>query len=78
MSLQRTVSVEMRNWFVDVFGEESVFEIPDRAVIEHAIGYRSSVFGYDPKDAGYPWDTDATQDMYDTYTLLAEHLEESL
>lgn len=75
---QETVSGEMRNWFVDVFGEENVFEIPDRAVIEHAIAYQSSVFGYDPKDAGYAWDTDATQNMCDTYTLLAEHLEESL
>jgi chromosome partitioning protein len=75
---QGTVSNKIREWFLDVFGEENVFEVADRAVIEHAISYDSSVFGYDPDDAGYPWDTDATQDMCDTYNLLAEHLEDNL
>jgi chromosome partitioning protein len=73
-----SISNEMRDWFIEVFGEANVFEVPDRAVIEHAISYKTSVFGYDPEDAGYPWDTDATQDMCDTYNLLAQHVEANL
>jgi len=73
-----SISNAMRNWFFEVFGESNVFEVADRAVIEHAISYNSSVFGYDPEDAGYPWDTDATQDMCDTYNLLAQHVEDNL
>lgn len=75
---RETVSREMQNWFYNVFGEENVFEVADRAVIEHSISYNSSVFGYDPEDAGYPWDTDATEDMCDTYNLLAEHVEANI
>lgn len=75
---RETVSREMQNWFYKVFGEENVFEVADRAVIEHSISYNSSVFGYDPEDAGYPWDTDVTEDMCDTYALLASHVEDNL
>jgi chromosome partitioning protein len=73
-----SISNEVRGWFFDVFGESNVFEVADRAVIEHSISYNSSVFGYDPEDAGYPWDTDAMQDMCDTYNLLAQHVEKNL
>jgi chromosome partitioning protein len=73
-----SISNEVRDWFFDVFGESNVFEVADRAVIEHSISYNSSVFGYDPEDAGYSWDTDAMQDMCDTYNLLAEHVEDNL
>lgn len=73
-----SISKQVRNWFFEVFGKGNVFEVGDRAVIEHSISYNSSVFGYDPDDAGYPWDTDAMQDVCDTYNLLAEHVEENL
>jgi hypothetical protein len=36
----------MQDWFVGTFGEDYVFEIPDWAVVEHAIEYRTSVFAY--------------------------------
>jgi len=71
-----SVTDSMRAWFSETFGEDHVFEIPDRAVIEHAIEYRTSVFAYDPEDAGYPWDTDATAELRDRYHRIAAHLEE--
>ena len=74
---QGSVTGSMRAWFSETFGEDHVFEIPDRAVIEHAIEYRTSVFVYDPEDAGYPWDTDATADLRDRYHSIAAHLEET-
>lgn len=73
-----TVSKSVREWFTDTFGKENVFEVPDRAVIEHAIEYRSSVFAYDPEDAEYPWDETPTEDMCDTYDRIAQHVEEVL
>lgn len=69
------ISQEVMDWFLDTFGEANVFVVPDRAVIEHAIAQRCSVFAYDPEEAGYPWDTDALQDVCDTYDQLADHLE---
>ena len=51
---QGSIAREMEEWFVDTFGEEHVMEVPDRDAIEHAIEYETSVFGYDPDDAGYP------------------------
>lgn len=70
------VSAEMEDWFVDTFGEEYVFEIPDWAVIEHAIEYRTSIFAYDPDDAGYPWDTDKAGALRSKYTDIATHVED--
>jgi chromosome partitioning protein len=73
-----SISNKISDWFFEVFGKNNVFEVADRAVIEHSISYNTSVFGYDPDDAGYSWDTDAVQDMCDTYNLLAQHVEDNL
>lgn len=70
------VSTEMKSWFVETFGAAYVFEIPDWAVIEHAIESRTSVFGYDPAAAGYPWDTEKTDALRDKYDQLAGHMED--
>ena len=70
------LSSEMQQWFVDTFGEKYVFEIPDWAVIEHAIEYRTSIFAYNPNDAGYPWDADKTKALREKYGEIAEHVEE--
>lgn len=69
------VSDTTRDWFTETFGEENVFEVPRWKAIEHAIGYRTSIFGYDPEDAGYPWDTDKTAALRDRYGLIAQHVE---
>jgi len=72
---QNGVSAEMEAWFIDTFGEDYVFEIPDWTVIEHAIEYRTSVFAYDPDDAGYAWDAEKTEALRDKYTEIATHIE---
>lgn len=72
---QDGVSNEMGEWFRGTFGEEYVFEIPDWAVVEHAIEYRTSVFAYDPDDAGYPWDAEKTGELRDRYAAIAAHVE---
>ncbi|MCU4744236.1 ParA family protein [Natronoglomus mannanivorans] len=69
------VSAEMKEWFEGTFGEEYVFEIPDWAAVEHAIEYRTSVFAYDPDDAGYAWDADKVEELCDRYGALAAHVE---
>jgi chromosome partitioning protein len=69
------VSSEMQEWFVDTFGEDYVFEIPDWVAAEHAIEYRASVFAYDPEDAGYPWDADKAAELRDRYSSIATHIE---
>jgi len=70
------VSSEMEEWFIETFGDEYVFEIPDWAAIEHAIEYRTSVFAYDPDDAGYAWDADKVEALRDKYTTIARHIED--
>jgi chromosome partitioning protein len=75
---QGNIAAELEAWFVETFGEEFVFEIPDRDAVEHAIEYRTSVFAYDPDDAGYPWDSDPIADLRDQYDQIAAHLEETL
>lgn len=70
------VSAEMEAWFIDTFGEEYVFEIPDWVAVEHAIEYRTSVFAYNPDDAGYAWDADKTEQLRKKYTDLAIHVED--
>ncbi|PAU79982.1 Spo0A activation inhibitor [Halorubrum salipaludis] len=72
---QDGVSNEMRTWFVETFGEEYVFEIPDWAAVEHAIEYRTSVFAYNPDDAGYPWDADKTDQLRTKYNAIAAQVE---
>jgi len=70
------VSSEMEDWFIETFGEEYVFEIPDWAAVEHAIEYRTSVFAYDLDDAGYPWDAEKVEALRDKYTTIARHIED--
>ena len=70
------VSNEMQDWFVSTFGEDYVFEIPDWAVVEHAIEYRTSVFAYNPDNAGYPWDTEKAEALRDKYSAIATHVED--
>ncbi|NGM71574.1 ParA family protein [Natronolimnobius sp. AArcel1] len=70
------VSSEMQDWFVSTFGEEYVFEIPDWAVVEHAIEYRMSVFAYNPDDAGYSWDAEKAEVLRDKYDAIAAHVED--
>lgn len=73
-----SVSESVREWFSNTFGQDNVFEVGDRAAIEHAIEYRTSMFAYDPEDADYSWDGDPTEDLCDTYDQLAQHIEERL
>lgn len=73
-----SLATERRDWFVETFTEDFVFEIPDRDAIEHAIEYRTSVFGYDPEDGDYPWDEDPIAELRDRYDRIAAHLEETL
>jgi chromosome partitioning protein len=70
------VSSEMQDWFVGTFGEDYVFEIPDWAVVEHAIEYRTSVFAYNPDDAGYSWDAEKAEALRDKYSAIATHVED--
>jgi len=72
---QGNVANEVESWFTETFGEEHVFEVPEREAIEHAIEYRSTIFGYDPDDAGYPWDDEKTAELRDVYDQLAAHVE---
>ncbi len=69
------VSSEMQDWFVDTFGEKYVFQIPDWAVIEHSIEYRTSIFAYDPDDAGYSWDAEKAEALREKYNEIAVHVE---
>lgn len=71
------ISTEMEAWFTETFGAEYVFQVPDWAAVEHAIEYRTSVFAYDPDDAGYPWDAEKTEALRDRYTSIATHVEDS-
>lgn len=73
-----SVSMSVQNWFNDTFGEENVFEVGDRAAVEHAIQYRTSLFAYDPEDAGYSWDQGPVEELRDTYDQLAQRVEERL
>jgi chromosome partitioning protein len=52
-----------------------VFQIPDWAVIEHSIEYQTSVFAYNPDDAGYAWDADKTEELRNKYDRIATHVE---
>lgn len=70
-----SVSASRRDWFAETFGAENVFEIPRLKAIEHAIGEKTSIFGYDPEAAGYPWDEDKTEVLRDRYDQLAQHVE---
>lgn len=65
----------MQDWFVDTFGEEYVFQVPDWAVIEHSIEYQASIFAYDPDDAGYSWDAEKAETLRNKYTEIAVHIE---
>lgn len=75
---QGNIAEDREAWFVDTFGEEFVFEIPDRDAVEHAIEYRASVFGYEPEEGEYPWDDGPIADLRDRYTNIAIHLEDTL
>lgn len=70
-----TVSQKWQSWFEETFGAENVFQVPDRKAIEHAIEYRTTIFGYDPDDAGYPWDTDSKKNLEEAYDRIAAHVE---
>jgi chromosome partitioning protein len=69
------VSKKWLSWFEDTFGAANVFQVPARKAIEHAIEYRSTIFGYDPDDAGYPWDMDSKEDLEEAYDRIAGHME---
>lgn len=69
------VSQKWQSWFEDTFGSENVFQVPDLKAIEHAIEYRTTIFGYDPDDAGYPWDEDSKGKLENAYDRIAQHLE---
>ncbi len=66
----------MQDWFTETFGEDRVLSVPDRDAIEHAIEYETSIYAYDPDDAGYPWDSDPINELRDCYLSIAELLEE--
>lgn len=73
---QGNVAREVEEWFFDTFGEEYVFSVPERDVVEHAIEFRTSIFQYDPEEAGYPWDADAQEDVIAAYDRIANYVEE--
>ena len=70
-----SVAERQREFFYNTFGEEIVFEVDDLDVIEHAIGYNTSIYGYDPEDAGYPWDEDKQARVCESYDQIADHIE---
>jgi len=69
------VSNETQDWFIETFGEDYVYEVPDWAVVEHSIEYRSSIFAYNPDDAGYPWDAEKADELRGRYNEIAAHVE---
>lgn len=69
------VSTDVHDWFIETFSEDYVFKIPDWAVVEHSIEYRSSIFQYDPEDAGYAWDEDKAEQLQEKYREIATHVE---
>jgi chromosome partitioning protein len=69
------VSTDVYDWFIETFSEDYVFKIPDWAVVEHSIEYRSSIFKYNPEDAGYPWDKDKAEQLQEKYREIATHVE---
>ncbi|MFH5802154.1 ParA family protein [Haladaptatus sp. CMAA 1911] len=73
---QGSVVTETRDWFYQTFGEDFVFEIPDRSAIEHAIENHSTVFSYNPELGDYPWDRKKIDELRNAYHRIAEHLEE--
>jgi len=73
---QGNVAREVEEWFFETFGEDHVFDVPERDVVEHAIEYRTSIFEYDPEDAGYPWDDGPQKDVIAAYDRIADHLEQ--
>ncbi|EMA09606.1 chromosome partitioning protein [Haloarcula vallismortis] len=73
---QGSIADDMQDWFTETFGEDRVLSIPDRDAIEHAIEYETSIYAYDPDDAGYPWDSDPVNELRDCYLSIAELLEE--
>ncbi|MFC7193747.1 hypothetical protein ACFQL4_02355 [Halosimplex aquaticum] len=75
---QGNVAREVEDWFFDTFGEDYVFKVPEWDVVEHAIEFRTSIFQYDPDEAGYPWDEDAQKDVMASYNRIANYLEEFL
>ncbi|WP_255475180.1 ParA family protein [Halapricum sp. CBA1109] len=72
---QGNVAREVEDWFSENFGEDYVFKIPDRDVVEHAIEYRTTIYQYDPEEAGYPWDADAKEDIMASYDQIADYVE---
>lgn len=75
MPAQGNVAADLREWFADTFGGDFVFEVPDRDAVEHAIAYQTSVFAYNPNDAGYPWDEEPIAELRDRYDAIAGHVE---
>jgi chromosome partitioning protein len=73
---QGSIAADMQDWFTETFGEDRVLSVPDRDAIEHAIEYETSIYAYDPDDAGYPWDSDPINELRDCYLSIAELLEE--
>jgi chromosome partitioning protein len=69
------VSEAVEDWFVDTFGDNNVFEIPDWTAVEHAIENQTPIHSYDPESAGYPWDTDKTEQLRNRYEAIADHVE---
>jgi len=74
---QGSVLDEVREYFHDTFSEDYVFEVPDLDVVEHAIGYETSIYEYDAQDAGYPWDERSGKQrrVMDRYDEIADHIE---
>lgn len=78
MPSQGSVALDLEKWFNETFGEDYVFEVPDRDVIEHAIEANRTIYTYDPDAAGYPWDEEPQKDVIASYNRIANYLEEFL
>jgi chromosome partitioning protein len=72
---QGNVAREVEDWFYETFGEDYVFKVPERDVVEHAIEFQTSIFQYEPEEAGYPWDKDVQKDVMASYNRIANYLE---
>ncbi|GAA5049404.1 ParA family protein [Haladaptatus pallidirubidus] len=71
MITRDNINKEMIDWFNTAFGEEHVFEIPDRAALRRAWQQGKSIFGYE----GERHEEKTIEDLQNRYNELADHVE---
>lgn len=71
MTTRDNVNDEMLDWFDTHFGEDHVYEIPDRAALRRAWKEGVSIFRYN----GKRHEEKPTKELRERYTALANHVE---